>query len=117
MWNQHYFVFFRCFIIFLGFGPIFFITHIHRSLSFQSFQAITMFNDEKLSFILGDERNFFDTAVQRLLSTHSSVYNNLSANCGTGAPLSSKDNETLNNAARLLPELMTQLVSYPHNYF
>jgi hypothetical protein len=104
-------------ILFVIIGLYFIVTDFTSKSSLPSFIINALVFREKLFLLFGIEKHIFDETIQHLLFTHDRVYNNPSAYCGRGGKLNPKDNQTLNGVARLLPQLRTQLVQYPHEYF
>jgi len=66
---------------------------------------------------LDTEINTFDEAIQRLLYTHTRTYNDPSGICQSYGGLNTKNKQTLESVARLLPKLRTKVVKYPDEYF
>jgi hypothetical protein len=113
MWKRRRFSF-RFVIVFVSFGLILIVVYFTGRLTSST---NNLFHPEESFPPIGNGSNIFDKAVRRLLDTHDRIYNNRSATCQLDDELTPEENQTLNDAGRLIPQLKNRLVQYPHEYF
>lgn len=109
---RHYHLF-RYLFICINIGSIIILISYITGFNLSDFD---LFNFENSYNIEDDENHPFHIAIQRLLHTHRIAYENLTK-CESKGKLNEKETQILNNVTRLIPEMQSQIIPYPHRYF